>query len=257
MRLTPTTAVQLEGDAATCVEDDFTVEPYTENCRRVCARGEHLLVGVSPGNSYFSVDLLARLFAWAHRRFTAVDVVIPDTALVHTQLALGHEAKRAHQRSREECNRVHNRVVRAWSQAGLAAAPQRWHRLSDFTDHPRYQALLRQAEDAVTHASPLREACLQTSRTVLASRKPGASFTDEQIEKGAQYVVAELPFIVDTPSILGVPSSVSFYHRPAAFIREVVSARCGLSPAPNQGCALIRPRAVAGNVPQPRRATTS
>ncbi|RKT88290.1 cyclo(L-tyrosyl-L-tyrosyl) synthase [Saccharopolyspora antimicrobica] len=227
---------------STCIDRAaFTVEPYSENCRRVCERGEHLLVGVSPGNSYFSVDLLARLLGWAHRRFAAVDVVIPDTALVHTQLALGHAEERARQRSREECNRVYNRVVRAWEQAGLEPAPHRWHRLSDFAGSARYRALLAQAEDAVTRPSPLRAACLETSRAVLESRKPGESFTDEQIERGARYVVAELPFIVDTPSILGVPSSLSFYHRPAGFIREVISGRGGLRPAPGQGCALIRP----------------
>ncbi|APU15476.1 MULTISPECIES: tRNA-dependent cyclodipeptide synthase [Actinoalloteichus] len=206
-----------------------------------CANGRNIFWSASVRGSYLSVALLTRLLGWAHRRFAEVDVVIPDTTLVHTQLELGHSEKETQERSREECNRV----VRAWDQIGLERAPERWHLLSEFAECPRYRALLSQAEAAVAQPSPLRRACLHTSRVVLESRRPSVPFTDEQIEQGARYVVAELPFVVDTAGILGVPSSVSFYHRAAEFIREVVAARGPLRPVPSPGCALIRPATTA------------
>ncbi|MGW6915923.1 tRNA-dependent cyclodipeptide synthase [Kitasatospora sp. NPDC054939] len=45
---------------------EFEALPFSDRCRRIWRRGDHLLIGVSPGNSYFS-----------HRR---ISPAVPDAA---------------------------------------------------------------------------------------------------------------------------------------------------------------------------------
>ncbi|MEV6732488.1 MULTISPECIES: tRNA-dependent cyclodipeptide synthase [unclassified Streptomyces] len=37
----------------------FEVLPFTRTCRHIREDGDHVLIGVSPGNSYFSADRTA------------------------------------------------------------------------------------------------------------------------------------------------------------------------------------------------------
>lgn len=55
-------------------DSGFAIEPFSANCPAIVDSGEHVVVGVSPGNSYFSVGLLERLLEWLRDRFSQVDV---------------------------------------------------------------------------------------------------------------------------------------------------------------------------------------
>ncbi|ASU79038.1 tRNA-dependent cyclodipeptide synthase [Actinopolyspora erythraea] len=67
----------------------FVVDPVTSNCRSISERGEHVVFGVSPGNSYFNVALLTDLLGWMSGVFSRIDVVVPDSGIEHTYHALG------------------------------------------------------------------------------------------------------------------------------------------------------------------------
>ncbi|MGW2511529.1 tRNA-dependent cyclodipeptide synthase [Streptomyces scopuliridis] len=69
---------------------------------------------------------------------------------------------------------------------------------------------------------------------------PVAFPTTMQVRAVQDYVDAELPFFVDSPSILGVASSVHCYHSVMALGRLLFSDRAvGLRPADNQGYAVV------------------
>jgi cyclo(L-tyrosyl-L-tyrosyl) synthase len=55
------------------------------------------------------------------------------------------------------------------------------------------------------------------------------------------YIAAELPFFVDTPSILGVPSSVSCYHVLMPLTEVLYGRGGGLRAMRNQAYAVVRP----------------
>jgi cyclo(L-tyrosyl-L-tyrosyl) synthase len=227
----------------------FAVEPYSEGCRRIYEEGEHVVVGVSPGNSYFGVELLTGLLRWLGGQFRRADVVVPDTAVVHTYLALGYPPQKARKKAHAETNVLRNRVVRAWQAAGGPRPGDGVHMMSELAAGPAYRRLHAAAEAALEADGELRTACLETSRAVLRSRLGGASPTAEQVAGGVRYVIAELPFFVGSAEIFGAPSSLCFYHQPIPLAGALFSRTSALVPSARQGYATIRP--AARPVPRP------
>ncbi|WP_431046773.1 tRNA-dependent cyclodipeptide synthase [Streptomyces sp. P1-3] len=220
----------------------FSVAPITDNCRRVYEEGRHIVVGVSHGNSYFSVKLLGSLLRWSHVRFNRVDVIIPDAALRENLLVLGRSPEYAERKSRQETNAVRNRVTRALDAARIpAAGATHVHLLSDLVDDPVYRTLRERAEAALHQDGEIRRACLRMSRLALAKYVDGAAPTDDQVRAGMRYPLAELPFFLGSAEIFGVSSSLCFYHKPIPLADILFSRNADLTPSPRQGYAVIRP----------------
>ncbi len=65
---------------------------------------------------------------------------------------------------------------------------------------------------------------------------------DAQWRAGMTYVSNEMPFLIDTPGILGVPSSLSVYHLLPPAVEELYCAAGVPAPATRQGFAVVTPR---------------
>ncbi|MER0243171.1 tRNA-dependent cyclodipeptide synthase [Streptomyces sp. HSW2009] len=220
----------------------FTTEPLTEQCQTVCARGEHALVGVSPGNSYFSEERLTELLGWAASQFRHVDVMIPDSAQLHTWLALGYAPGRARRKAYGEASRIYNRVTRAWQAVG---APDDvvfgLHRLSEIEVRPAYRSLLRRAEDAVADDVETRESYYRVVRQVLRNHLNGADPTEAQTAEAARYLIAETPFLVDTPQVMEVAESTAIYQHRVEFIDRIYAEQTPLRRQEQQAFVVVRP----------------
>lgn len=221
--------------------DSFVVEPFTEACREVWERRQHVVLGASPGNSYFTVARLTDLLAWLGGEFARVDVVVPDSALEHTLLALGYDERGARKKARGEINVLVNRVKRGWEASGGPRPIDGLHRMSELESHPVYQERLAECEKALTEDPALWKSCAEMSREVLASRGGQEPFTRERVDRAMRYLVAELPFFLASTDIFDVPSSLNFYHRPLPLVEFVYAGTSLLRPAPGQGYATIRP----------------
>jgi cyclo(L-tyrosyl-L-tyrosyl) synthase len=207
----------------------------------VYEEGEHVVVGVSPGNSYFGVELLTGLLRWLTGEFRRVDAVVPDAAVIHTYLALGYPQEKARKKAHAETSVLRNRVARAWQAAGGPRPGDGLHMMSALAAAPAYQRLHTAAETALGEDAALRDACARTSHEVLRSRLGSASPTATQVTTGMRYILAELPFFLGSAEIFGAPSSVCFYHQPIPLAGTLFSRTSGLLPAPSQGYATIRP----------------
>ncbi|MFC5181387.1 tRNA-dependent cyclodipeptide synthase [Actinomadura harenae] len=214
--------------------------PYTENCARLCERAEHVLVGVSPGNGYFNQERLAALLRWATATFARVDAIVPDASLVHTYQALGQSPETAWANVRHKVGKTYRRIARAWEENGVPPDDQRIHLLSDFVDHPVYARLRAETDRAIDVDPALRAAFLGTSRKVLRAFLKDEEPTEAQVEEGKNYLTAEMPLCLDTPAIMGVPSSVAVYHHRLP-MAEVMFASPYLNVSPLQGHAVVRP----------------
>ncbi|NBE56124.1 tRNA-dependent cyclodipeptide synthase [Streptomyces boluensis] len=221
---------------------EFTAVPLTPNCKRVLDLADHLLIGVSPGNSYFSIPNLARLMRWGHAAFRRVDVVCPDNGLVFTYRALGHSEEAAARKARKEVSGVRRRIRRAWERSGVPVDGQRTHLLSDLANSAAYQKLRARAEKALVEDEQLHHVCFGMTRRAL---RAAAGDVGEDAADGLdtalamEYLIAELPFFVDTPSILNVPSSIVSYHAPVEFADLIYTGRSVLRAAGNQGHVLL------------------
>ncbi|WP_229402802.1 tRNA-dependent cyclodipeptide synthase [Micromonospora okii] len=219
----------------------FVVEPFTDGSRAIWEQREHVVLGVSPGNSYFQVSRLAGLLGWLCAEFERVDVVIPDSALRHTYLALGYEPQRAARKARGEINALYNRVVRAWQTQGGPRELDGLNRMSDLVSNDVYRDSYAECDRALKEDPALRKTCEQMSEEVLAARGYDGPHDSERIERAMQYLLLELPFFLASADIFGVPSSLNFYHQRLALAELIFSGGSVLDPSPRQGYATIYP----------------
>ncbi|MGK5445932.1 tRNA-dependent cyclodipeptide synthase [Streptomyces radiopugnans] len=221
---------------------EFVATPLTRNCARVFYEGSHVLFGVSLGNSYFRIDVLCGLLRWLRERFQRIDFMIPDSAYRDGLVAAGRSPEYAEVKTRREASTARSRVLRAWRESGAASSAEgRVHLLSEMLEEDAYRSLRQRVEHALRYDAQLYETCLEMSRLALRSQMNGVVPTTEQATAGLSYLMAEMPFFVDSAEIFAVPSSVCFYHRPVPVADFLFSRRGLLRPSLRQGYALIRP----------------
>ncbi|MFS8204442.1 tRNA-dependent cyclodipeptide synthase [Streptomyces sp. CWNU-52B] len=216
--------------------------PFGEGSDLLLQRGDHALFGVSTGNSYFSRRRLTDALSWAAARFQAVDVVYADLYLDTMYEAFGYASADARRSAVKQLRGVRRRIQGALEDIGEAAAPRvRVRPLSDFMAEPAYQAVRARTQLAMRTDLELRTVRDEMAYQFLAKKLgPEAFPTTVQVLATRSYVDAELPFFVDSPSILGVASSVHCYHSVLALGRLLFSDRArGLRPAENQGYAVV------------------
>ncbi|MDH6575271.1 tRNA-dependent cyclodipeptide synthase [Kitasatospora sp. MAP5-34] len=218
----------------------FEALPYSDRCRQVWRRGDHLLIGVSPGNSYFSHQRIAQLLLWGAEFFRSIDIVYADLHVDTQFAAFGYSPDRALRRATKEIKTTHRRIQRGVEEAGTAGV--RVRALSEFQPDPVYQGLHRSVLEALGTDRIFRDATEGMARAFLGARlTEGGDVSPAQLAAGVAYIAAELPFFLDTPRLLGVPTSVSCYHVQLPLTPVLFGRNEGLRAVPEQGYAVIRP----------------
>lgn len=218
----------------------FEALPYSDRCHQVWRRGDHLLIGVSPGNSYFSHQRISQLLGWGAEFFRSIDIVYADLHVDTQFAAFGYTPEHALRRATKEIKTTHRRIQRGVEEAGVAGVTV--HALSEFQPNPVYQGLYRSVLRALETDQVFREAAEGMARAFLGARlTEGGNVSPDQLASGVAYIAAELPFFLDTPSLLGVPSSVSCYHVQLPLTPVLFGRSEGLRAVPEQAYAVVRP----------------
>jgi cyclo(L-tyrosyl-L-tyrosyl) synthase len=223
--------------------DGFLATPFSERCAGLVDAGHHVFLGISPGNGYFSEDRLVALLRWAAVRFTRVALAHPDPDTVAcTYLGRGYEPRHARARAHRDVRQTANRVSRAVTTARTDPARLRVARFSDFYDTPAYRAALEHITRAHHQQPAFHATCTRMVTGVLRTTMPaGWAPTADQLAVGAEYLDRELPFLLDTPAILGVPASVFAYRATPALAGFLYGPDAPLPAANTQGFVTVEP----------------
>jgi cyclo(L-tyrosyl-L-tyrosyl) synthase len=223
--------------------DGFLATPFSERCAGLVDAGHHVFLGISPGNGYFSEDRLVALLRWAAARFTRVEIAHPDPGtVVRTYLGRGYEPPHARARARRDVRQTANRISRAVTTARIDPARLRVARFSDFYDTPAYRAALERVTRAHREQPAFHATCTRMVTGVLRTTMPADwTPTADQLTAGAEYLDRELPFLLDTPAILGVPASVFAYRATPALAGFLYGPDAPLPAADTQGFVTLEP----------------
>ncbi|ALG09679.1 hypothetical protein AOZ06_24710 [Kibdelosporangium phytohabitans] len=214
--------------------------PLTEHCAAPLRSGRHVCIGVSPFNSYFTVERVTALARWALRQFERFHFFVPDRAAVYTLEALGYEPARARRKAARQGQYVLNKIHRALEEVGVTEPGEHVLDGAALARNDRYQHLLRDAHDRFATDEEFGEHCLEATRWVLDRRLPdGQSPTDAQLRCAVLYFLAELPMFIDTPAIAGVDSSVFAYHQRVVFLERLYARELAWQPHPGQGFVVL------------------
>ncbi|MFP3987780.1 tRNA-dependent cyclodipeptide synthase [Streptomyces sp. E11-3] len=220
----------------------FEVLPFSRTCQIIWEEGDHVLIGVSPGNSYFNAERIAELADWAQRRFAEIDFVYADLHVEEMFAAFGYSREHAARRAAKELKAVRRRLVKGVGRAGPPEGSTRVRGLSEFGGNPVYQLQHRRVRHFMEHDDAFRKGCEDMVRYFLEAKVgDGEAPSEWQRRVCLDYIAAELPFFVDTPGILGVPSSVAAYHTVMPLTEVLYARGGGLRATRNQAYAVVRP----------------
>lgn len=200
-----------------------------------------MVIGISPGNRYFSVPMLTELFRWADARFRRVDTIVPDSTLPHNYRALGYPEHRAARKAHAETSAVRNRIARAWAASGVPAERRHDHLLSELVSHPDYRRLHMTAQAALREDPLVRRTADSMIREFLRRQLGGIQPDDRQVAQAQQYLCAELPVLLGSATIFRTSSSLNFYHRAIPLTRLIYQESSSLRASLRQGYAIVRP----------------
>ncbi|MCK2218576.1 tRNA-dependent cyclodipeptide synthase [Actinomadura sp. ATCC 31491] len=124
------------------------VGPCNAASAAILARCEHIVLLVSPGNSYFSAARLAATFAWAVRNVGDVHVLVSDAEMTAaTYLARGRPEQDAYRKARDDIRQMAARIRRARDSAGTPDL--RISEVADWTGNAAYRHALAYARQAI------------------------------------------------------------------------------------------------------------
>ncbi|MFC8915816.1 tRNA-dependent cyclodipeptide synthase [Streptomyces sp. NPDC047821] len=220
----------------------FTLRPYTAHCQVICAEGAHAVIGVSPGNSYFSAQRVTDLARWGTAHFDQVDFVYTDLHVAEMYEASGYTADDARRKAVKNLRGVRAKVTNAVAAVDPDGRRLRAHPMSAFQDNPAYRALHDHLLRRLDVDAEFRATCEALIDAFLSSKVLGGrTATERQRAVCLEYVCAEAPLFLDTPAILGVPSSLNCYHQLLPMAELLYSRGSGLRASRNQGHAIVTP----------------
>lgn len=216
------------------MESIYNIDPLqTPNASQEVA--QHVCLGISPFNSYFSTPRIVSLIQWAMSRFENIDFYIPDEAAAYTLQALGYERDVALHKAKRQGNYVRNKIKKACVEAQLDNGAERIYDAARLREVQPYLDLHAEAKRRFEEDPILHEAIMTTSGWILDKRLPdGVAPSEEQNLLAVQYFLEELPMFIDTPSIIGVESSTFIYHQRVDFLERMYAHELPWTPAAKQ-----------------------
>lgn len=223
----------------------FLMTGHSSRCKVVIDKREHALVGISPFNSRFSPFYVRELLKWVDENFLSFDVLLPDErSAAMIVMAASGSTEKAMKKSRKEMKR-HRRALRCIKNESSWSHDWRVVEFSDYSMDSRYVEMMEKARLEFESNESFRMVCLEMVRMAVGCRASvtgGCQVLDNDVmDSAVSYIFSEIPFYLDSPSIMGVASSVLIYHRKWPIGDLLFSGEMGVVVSSSQAHGVVRP----------------
>ncbi|GGM60882.1 cyclo(L-tyrosyl-L-tyrosyl) synthase [Longimycelium tulufanense] len=237
-----TAAVSTSTPTEIITREGFRIRPYTPHCHVIYADRDHAVIGVSPGNSYFSARRIHDLARWGLAHFDRVDFIYTDVRVADMYQALGYTEIDARRKAAKNLRGVRAKVTRTVVEVDPRRRRVFAHPISAFESNQAYLALRGDLIRRLEVDEKFRVVCETLVERFLSTKLlEGKAPTTHQKRVCLDYICAEAPLFLDTPAILGVPSSLNCYHQLLPMAELLYARGSGLRASRNQGHAIVTP----------------
>lgn len=212
------------------IDEKIQVIPFDSQSESIYGQKEHVFIGISPFNSYFTLERITKLINWGMNNFKNITVFTPDTLSAFTLQGKGYSKEHAMRKTKKEDSRIKSRIFKAFEIIGVSNIFSE-NKILPFTQISKCPKYLKTYEDCLKHFETdtvLRSGCLEISKTIISDTENAAN--EEQLTLAVQYFLHELPLFINAPFILDVPSSLFVYHAPPTFFNHLYQGRTLVSP---------------------------
>lgn len=171
-----------------------------------------------------------------------MDFVYTDVHVAESYEALGGSAIEARRKAVKNIRGVRAKITTTVNELDPAGARLCVRPMSEFQSNEAYRELHADLLTRLKDDEDLRAVCQDLVRRFLSTKvgpRQGATATQEQV--CMDYICAEAPLFLDTPAILGVPSSLNCYHQSLPLAEMLYARGSGLRASRNQGHAIVTP----------------
>ncbi|MGX1773786.1 tRNA-dependent cyclodipeptide synthase [Nocardia brasiliensis] len=208
--------------------------------RAIIDAGEAIMIGVSPFNSFYRPSTVKTVVEWAIPRFHHVYVLLPGVEAAQRFIVTGMPPRRAVRKVIAAVQDQRSAARTAMINAHYPDPDQHILVWSRMAGNPRYRALRAQIEQAY-HCEPAVQTTITEMVTAVLARTPGARPEAAAVAANVPYVLAETPFVVDAPGILGHRTTVFTYHQPIP-LYDLLATEIVAELTPSTGLAHARLR---------------
>lgn len=232
---------------ATSQSHAFHIQGETERCDDLIRTANHVFVGISPFNSRFSKEYVTALVQWTWNHFSTVDILLPsEEDAARLLVASGTPITKALKKTRREIRRHLRNLDEILASFVEPGRTTRVIQFADYQDNSAYQQARTKVEQAYADSLAFKMACLNMSRQAIGSRVKATggnpeAISNADIQTALPYIFSELPFYLDTPSILEVESSTLIYHRPWPIGEGLFAGHFPLSVSHKQSYGVVTP----------------
>jgi cyclo(L-tyrosyl-L-tyrosyl) synthase len=204
-------------------EEDVIVklEPLNEKSKNLFLTGDHVLIGVSPFNSYYTSTRIKQLTSWVAKRFKKINIFIPDKISKFTLESIGYTTEQAIQKTRRQDSYLKNKVIKSFISHGLSLkeSEEKLVSLSSLFKSNKYCEIHEACLQEFNNNSIFQEDCLTAAKNITFGGRKPENFSSTRVT--VDYFLYELPLFLNTPAILNVDSSVFIYHNPPPSIKRI------------------------------------
>ncbi|GHU16235.1 hypothetical protein FACS189472_00820 [Alphaproteobacteria bacterium] len=202
----------------------YSISCNDEKSEKIFFLKDHALIGISPFNSYFTEECMEKLFLWALNSFQKVTVFIHDEISRYTLQGIGYTEDKAIKKTKRQDVYLKHKAIRAFvaNRLSEAEAENKIVCLSALVNNEKYIKFYNNYFELYKNDDFFRKGCFVTSKWVLENQDLFETINDESVNIAIQYFLAELPLYLNTPDILGIPSSLFVCKDPpSAFLKKV------------------------------------
>jgi tRNA-dependent cyclodipeptide synthase len=205
------------------------------------------IIAASPFNSYFSSDKIFEICEWVSKYYEDFAIFFPDKISRYNLEAIGYDESKIHQKVIKQDNHTWNRINNALNRF-YEKYPDREkiiiHTISTLKENHSYQELYKNYLSMFYNNKDFRTSCHIMVQSYLENnfRKKGIVLNDFQnataIYMASQYLLFELPAMINMADILNVKSCDYVYHDISLFLKQLAAEET-IMPV-NQGFLVLK-----------------
>jgi tRNA-dependent cyclodipeptide synthase len=175
-----------------------------------------LLIGMSPGNGYFTEDNMVKLISGLCQYVPGVYILIPDKPHIYNFLGMGYTPKQAQKKSKKDINQTKNRLKRAVDrlvndQGVSNFSVVDWE--SQVAASSRFRIAIDQIMAEYAINTEFREMTNQLTFEYLIGRVKDRTVHKIDVNQGVIYYLEELALFASQNEIFGEDLTVCYYRK--------------------------------------------
>ena len=184
------------------------------------------IIGMSPGNSYFTEEVIENLIKKIVGQFGRTAVFIPDIPAIATYKALGYPENVARRdKAIPKGNNLKNKVLKAIEKNGFGKNQVRiidWEK--DAEENIGFQKTYEKIKNMYEVNADFKKSVNDATRSVLQNMKDDR-VDDLAVSIGAHYLLSELAFMEQSPVLLGANKTIYVYHKPWLIYESYIAGK--------------------------------